>query len=583
MMGNNRRKFLKDSGMLLGGWMLVSELKAMGDVPVANPIVSSAYLGEIRLFPYGLIPAGWMSCDGSTLSVSDYQDLFNIIGGIYGSAANGKFQLPDLRGRVPIHLGGNYNALGIAEGAPKHTLTVAELPSHNHGGSANLQYAFGGEAVSSNPKANVPAKSNTYSNRFAGTYDERNDLLIDEVKLHMEAAEPHENMQPYLALNFCICVHGFPKDSTTLAAPKSFLGELRIFSFRSEVKGWIPCDGIDLPASGIYEELCKAIGQTTYGWAEPGRFRLPNLKEAAPLGLGQGPGLKNHYPGSAGGTKVVNITTNELPRHSHKVVFSSLIAEAADTINPVDSYPAEVVGENLYGAVVGNETFGSAAVQSRGADESHNNMQPFLTLNFCVSEKGDLSSGTANDYYLGEIRMLSSFDIPSRWLLCDGRELGVAQHRKLFELIGTTYGGDGVQTFRLPDLRSRVPIHYGKDNTFDLTYTLGQVGGSEKTILSLSQIPDHGHFNTEALKTHANRYVLASASGESANPTAQAKYPTITPMLKQFGKTASTHKTGAVLSAETAVEGGQVAHDNMQPFLPVNFIIASDGLLPVQS
>lgn len=168
--------------------------------------------------------------------------------------------------------------------------------------------------------------------------------------------------------------------------------------------------------------------------------------------------------------------------------------------------------------------------------------------------------------YIGQI-MLFGFDYaPVDWAICDGSLLPIAEYDSLFSLIGTTYGGDGVTTFGLPDLRGRVPIHMGQGPGLS-NRTLGEMGGTEQVALLASQMPPHSH------------PVLASA-GQSA--------PTGTPgQGVTFGVAANASiyssqggTTQAVLAPSMGQAGGNQPHDNMMPTLVANYCIALYGIYP---
>lgn len=161
--------------------------------------------------------------------------------------------------------------------------------------------------------------------------------------------------------------------------------------------------------------------------------------------------------------------------------------------------------------------------------------------------------------YVGEIRMFAGNFAPTGWALCDGTLLAISQNSVLFNLIGTTYGGDGQSTFALPDLRSRVPLHQGA------SFVLGQNGGAESVTLTVSQIPAHVHVpaaNPSAGTTHT------AAGNLWANWTGSqfSDQPPNAPM-----------DPGALSPA-----GGSQPHDNMSPFLTINFIISLFGVFPSQ-
>jgi microcystin-dependent protein len=167
--------------------------------------------------------------------------------------------------------------------------------------------------------------------------------------------------------------------------------------------------------------------------------------------------------------------------------------------------------------------------------------------------------------YIGEIRMFGGNFAPAGWAFCDGRLLSIAEHDALFALIGTTYGGDGQSTFGLPDLRGRLPIHQGTGPGGE-SHVMGQSGGSETVTLTISQLPSHGH-SMAGVATAGNQ---SSPQGHlPANTLGIAPYINDPPDGNMSAQ--AIHSSG----------GGQ-PHENMQPFLPISFIIALFGVFPSQ-
>jgi microcystin-dependent protein len=160
--------------------------------------------------------------------------------------------------------------------------------------------------------------------------------------------------------------------------------------------------------------------------------------------------------------------------------------------------------------------------------------------------------------YIGEIRIFAGNFAPVGWLLCQGQLLPISQYDVLFNLIGTTYGGDGQNTFALPDLASRIPYHQGSG------YVLGQQGGVEQVTLTQQQIPVHTHTanantpNADQPGTAGNVWGAGTLSGYTAT------------------QPANTIMNPAALSSA----GGSQPHENMPPFLCLNFIIATEGIYP---
>lgn len=165
--------------------------------------------------------------------------------------------------------------------------------------------------------------------------------------------------------------------------------------------------------------------------------------------------------------------------------------------------------------------------------------------------------------YIGEIRIFAGNFPPAGWMLCEGQLLSISENEVLFQLIGTTYGGDGQSTFALPDLRGRIPVHQGN------SFLLAQSGGVEEVTLTVSQIPAHAHpllaSSAQATSQTAQNSVLAASTGASVSP-----YGTDAP------------RANLAPQAISAV-GGSQPHNNFQPYLCVNFIISLFGIFPSQT
>lgn len=162
--------------------------------------------------------------------------------------------------------------------------------------------------------------------------------------------------------------------------------------------------------------------------------------------------------------------------------------------------------------------------------------------------------------FIGEIRMFGGNFAPQGWAFCDGALIPISENDALFNLIGTTYGGDGQETFALPDLRSRVPIHSGAG------YVLGQAAGTETVTLTVNQLPAHSHVP----QAQTNQGSLSNPGG--------AVWATST--LNEFSAAAPA---GNMNAAALGSSGGSQPHDNMVPFLAVNFILSLFGIFPSQS
>jgi microcystin-dependent protein len=165
--------------------------------------------------------------------------------------------------------------------------------------------------------------------------------------------------------------------------------------------------------------------------------------------------------------------------------------------------------------------------------------------------------------YVGEIRMFAGNFAPAGWMFCEGQLLPISENETLFNLIGTTYGGDGQSTFALPDLRGRLAIHQGSG------FTLAENGGVEQVTLTVNQIPAHTH----AFLASANP-ASGSAPGNQLPAITQAS--TITP----YGTDAPQVQLNP---SSIGIVGGSQPHSNFQPYLCVDFIISLFGIFPSQN
>ena len=179
----------------------------------------------------------------------------------------------------------------------------------------------------------------------------------------------------------------------------------------------------------------------------------------------------------------------------------------------------------------------------------------------------------AQQPFVGEIQIFAGNFAPNGWAFCDGSLLSIADYETLFNLIGTTYGGDGQSTFALPDLRGRIPVHQGQGAGLS-SRVIGQTGGTETVTLTTSQIPAHFHIPTFTLP-------VSSALGDKDTPV--NNYFTVNPSRgSEFSSNTSNALMGSVLtiSGNTDNSGGSQPHENRMPYLAVNFIISLYGIFP---
>ncbi|MBB6672967.1 phage tail protein [Cohnella nanjingensis] len=167
-----------------------------------------------------------------------------------------------------------------------------------------------------------------------------------------------------------------------------------------------------------------------------------------------------------------------------------------------------------------------------------------------------------SERYLGEIRLFGGNYAPEGWALCDGRILDISNNEVLYTLLGTTYGGDGVSTFGLPDLRGRVPLHYSS------TYPQGTLGGTESVTLTSNQMPVHNHPAVASgspgnIDNPANAYWAAAPSNNYSDGSGQTLV--------------------SMSPSSLSPVGGSQPHNNMMPTLAITYIIATTGIFPSQN
>jgi microcystin-dependent protein len=161
--------------------------------------------------------------------------------------------------------------------------------------------------------------------------------------------------------------------------------------------------------------------------------------------------------------------------------------------------------------------------------------------------------------YVGEIRMFAGNFAPAGWMFCEGQLLPISENETLFNLIGTTYGGDGQSTFALPDLRGRIPIHMGNG------FILAETGGAEEITLTVSQMPAHSH------------PLLASTNiGNQSDPSGLVLAQTVGALAPYIESPPNVNMRPTAVGPV----GGSQPHTNFQPYLCINFIISLFGIFP---
>lgn len=350
------------------------------------------FVGEVRIFPWGFAPKGWVPCDGKPLASATYPDLFRLIGTTYGGDAT-NFLVPDLRDRVPIGADGSHT-IGTVLGEAAHTLTSAEMAAHTHPLPATNQ-----NGSSAAPAGNLLAAANNayHSNASAQPMHPQSISTVGGAPVPAPGtptvAAPHENRQPYLALWYCISTGGIvpspgpapPPGPVSPGQPDAYLGEIRYWPANFAPFGWMFCGGQQLPISEN-EGLYQLIG-VTFGGDNQSNFNLPNLENRVPVHISAGSALA-----ATGGVESVTLTPDQIPAHSHRLLASvtpgnennpggNLLAETAGGLRPyVEDSPTEALAAD--------------AISAAGGGQAHSNLQPYLCVNFIIYLYGTFPSPT---------------------------------------------------------------------------------------------------------------------------------------------------------------------------------------------
>lgn len=355
-----------------------------------------------------------------------------------------------------------------------------------------------------------------------------------------------------------------------------FVAEIMIFAGNFAPRGYATCGGQLLPISQN-TALFSLLG-TTYGGDGKSTFALPDLRGRVPIGVGQGPGLSDRLLGEAGGEETVTLNTTQIPSHNHSLQVQSNPGTSNNRVGKNLATNAEGIGQ--FGGTPGTPMNGES-LSSTGGDQPHNNMPPYLTLNYCIAMQGvfpprsstnelpqpalerptvsvDSEAAIMSTPYVGETRLFAGNFAPAGWMICEGQLLSIAENETLFQLIGTTYGGDGQSTFGLPDLRSRVPIAAGG------THIFAETGGAEENTLTTNQLPSHTH----ALQVSSGVGTSVTPGGKFLAANAEG--------VPQFGAGVNAN----MHSASIASTGGSQPHNNMPPYLGINYIISLFGVFP---
>jgi microcystin-dependent protein len=337
--------------------------------------MAEPFLGEIRIFAGNFVPKGWAQCDGQLLGISEHEALFGVLGATYGGDGQTTFALPDLRGRVPIHRGEGLPP-GSRRGVESVSLTPDQIPSHTHDLVAGAQAGSTGQ-----PQGKVLAGS-----RFSSYASPNATIAMSSESIASSGGGlPHSNLQPSACLNYIIALKGIvPSEAEATHTLEPILGEVRAFAGGDTSHQWALCNAQELLISE-YRTLFSILG-TVYGGDGQARFAVPNLLGRAIMHAGSGPGLTPRMLGETLGAEAVTLDEAQMPAHTHTLRGSSRLADAR---LPAGNLPAMTGRATRYYAESGARVpMASAALSRTPGGAPHNNMQPFLVLNFMIAIEG---------------------------------------------------------------------------------------------------------------------------------------------------------------------------------------------------
>jgi microcystin-dependent protein len=346
----------------------------------------------------------------------------------------------------------------------------------------------------------------------------------------------------------------------------AYTGTIKIFAGLYTPVDWLLCDG-KVQQISKFPTLFSVIGNT-FGGDGQTTFAVPDLQGRIPLGSGSGPSRTPRTLGAQGGSEQVALTVDQMASHSHALLATD--AAATSRAPSPSSLLAESQGR-IYTSPPANPTAMAApSVSSTGGGVPHDNVQPSLCINHIICANG-VSPSQANSYevpFLAEIAIFGGNFAWQNWMPCEGQLISIKVNsvsEALFALMGTTYGGNGITTFAFPDLRGRVPMGPGFGSGLTGRY-VGDAPGAPSVTLTVDNLPPHTHS------------LFASPSAGLGNDPGNAM---LGPPFSGDNLYASPSGRPLVpLQALQNNSGGGQPHNNMQPSLPLTFMICVGGIFP---
>lgn len=338
----------------------------------------TAMMAEIRLFPFGFAPRGWLPCNGAVLPIAQNQALFALLGTQYGGNGVQTFALPNLQQRSPVHAGDRYT-VGEAGGTSAHALTTPELPSHAHTPLATSAAAGTG--------APAAADWATTTRPHYGTSPQV--AMAPGTVGPVGGSAPHPNMPPYLGLQYAIATAGIFPSRDGSSSDDNFLGEIRFFAGNFAPGGWAACNG-QLMAISQNTALFALLG-TYYGGDGRVTYALPDLQGATPVHVGTQPGGEEYVIGQTGGAETVTLTSSTMPAHTHtaQTVPAGTTGTSGNPSGAAWATPVQGrLREPLYATGGTPVAMSDGALAPTGGGLPHENRSPYLAMTAVIALQG---------------------------------------------------------------------------------------------------------------------------------------------------------------------------------------------------
>lgn len=347
----------------------------------------NSFVGEVRLYAGDNAPNGWVICDGRGLDINDYMNLYSVILETFGGDGQ-RFNVPDLRGRVPVHVGNKTDTvklnLGNRAGAENIELTPDHLPPHGH-----LVYVTGDSADSVSPEGAFI--SQTLDKNKSGLltyapYDETKKIKMSaDSVVSTGSSTKAPTVQSFVAMNYIICYEG------VMAMVENYIGEVKMFPCWNDrlAKDWIQCNGQVVQIDGNNRDLAGIL-KTQYGGDGQTNFGVPDL--SGRTGVGGAIGDQVYGFGKKMGAMTTMLKLNNMPAHRHDIRVADGLGSSptpADNLLALIDATKESGTHYLKGKPSGNlTTMDMHTLSSVGSATPISNVQPVLGLVFAIAIKG---------------------------------------------------------------------------------------------------------------------------------------------------------------------------------------------------